>query len=244
MCVPSERILGVRVDCLDLDGALGEIERLIADRGPLRQVVTVNPEFVMLARRDETFGRVLERSELCLADGAGVVWALRRRGCKLRDRAAGSDLVPALAATCASRGWRPFFLGARPGVAAEAARRLTARHSGLQVAGVHSGSPRPEDDEESVDLINEARPDLLLVAYGHPRQELWIDRNRDRLRVPLAIGVGGSFDFIAGRARRAPRALRRIHLEWLWRLALEPWRLRRMSVLPLYAIAVLTARDR
>jgi N-acetylglucosaminyldiphosphoundecaprenol N-acetyl-beta-D-mannosaminyltransferase len=124
-------------------------------------------------------------------------------------------------------------------VAEAAARRLEASVPGLRVAGCHAGSPWPRDDEESLSRIRESEADLLLVAYGHPRQELWIDRNRDRLAVPVALGVGGAFDFLAGRRRRAPLLMRRAHLEWLWRLALEPWRARRMAVLPLYALAVL-----
>jgi N-acetylglucosaminyldiphosphoundecaprenol N-acetyl-beta-D-mannosaminyltransferase len=235
------RILGVRVDCLDMAGAVGAIGRMVEQGGPTRQVATVNPEFVMRARVDEQFRRVLEGAELCLADGIGVVWAMRRQGCPQYERVAGSDLVPQLAGLCARRGWRPFLLGSRPGVAADAARRLEADHPGLRVAGVHVGSPAPEDDEETLGLIRAARPDLVLVAYGAPQQELWIARNRASLGVPVAIGVGGTFDFLAGRIRRAPRWLRQAHLEWLWRLALQPARLRRMAVLPVYALAILRA---
>jgi N-acetylglucosaminyldiphosphoundecaprenol N-acetyl-beta-D-mannosaminyltransferase len=223
-------------------GALERVERLLEERGRTRLIATVNPEFVMRAQTDHSFRRVLERADLCLADGIGVVWAMRRQGCRDQQRVAGSDLVPGLARLCARRGWRPFLLGARPGVAAEAARRLQARVPGLQVAGCHAGSPDQESDDESLDQIERSGADLLLVAYGHPAQELWIDRNRERLRVPVAVGVGGAFDFLAGRVRRAPRLIREAHLEWLWRLAREPWRARRMAVLPAYALAVL--RDR
>jgi N-acetylglucosaminyldiphosphoundecaprenol N-acetyl-beta-D-mannosaminyltransferase len=233
------RILGVRVDCLDMASAVRAIERMVGDRGPMRLVATVNPEFVMRARVDDQFRSVLEGASLCLADGIGVVWAMRRQGCPQYERVPGSDLVPALARMCAERGWRPFLLGARPGVAGEAARRLEAAHPGLQVAGTHAGSPRPEDDEESLGLVAAARPDLLLVAYGAPDQELWIARNRGRLDVPVAIGVGGTFDYLAGRLPRAPVWMRRLHLEWLWRLAVQPARVRRMAVLPAYALAVL-----
>lgn len=237
-------VLGVRVDCVDTHGALAAIERLVEAGGPVSLVATVNPEFVMRARKDEEFKRVLGESALCIPDGIGVVWAMRRLGCRSQRRVAGSDLLPLVCELCAGRTWRPFFLGARPGVAAEAARRLQERVPGLEVGGVRSGSPGPEGDEESLRAIEEARPDVLFVAYGHPRQELWVDRNRARLRVPVAMGVGGSFDFAAGRARRAPVALQRLHLEWLWRLAAEPWRIRRMSVLPAYAVDVLRGVDR
>jgi N-acetylglucosaminyldiphosphoundecaprenol N-acetyl-beta-D-mannosaminyltransferase len=238
------RILGVRVDCVDMAGAVDAIERLVDQAGPTRLVATVNPEFVMRARADQRFGEVLEGAALCVADGIGVVWAMRRQGCPQYERVSGSDLVPRLAAACARRGWRPFLLGSRPGVAAEAARRLQADNPGLVVAGTHAGSPRPEDDEETLCRIAAASPDLLLVAYGAPHQELWIARNRHRLGVPVAMGVGGTLDFLAGRVRRAPAWMRRAHLEWLWRLLLQPARARRMAVLPLYALAVLRGMHR
>jgi N-acetylglucosaminyldiphosphoundecaprenol N-acetyl-beta-D-mannosaminyltransferase len=233
------RVLGVRVDCVGLDGAVAAIGSLIAERGPTRLVATVNPEFIMRARVDDQFRTALESAALCVADGIGVVWAMRRMGCPQYERVSGSDLVPVLARACAERGWRPFLLGARPGVAEEAAYRLEAGNPGLHVAGTHAGSPRPEDDDDTVRRVSAARPDVLLVAYGAPQQELWIARNRSRLDVPVAIGVGGTLDFLAGRVRRAPRFLRRAHLEWLWRLLLQPARARRMAVLPAYALAVL-----
>jgi N-acetylglucosaminyldiphosphoundecaprenol N-acetyl-beta-D-mannosaminyltransferase len=225
-----------------MTGALERIERFLEDGGRTRLIATVNPEFVMRAQSDQPFRRVLETADLCLADGIGVVWAMRRQGCRDQQRVAGSDLVPALANLCARRGWRLFLLGAQPGVADEAAARLQARVPGLQVAGCHAGSPGEEDDDDSLRRIERSGADLLLVAYGHPRQELWIDRNRERLSVPVAVGVGGAFDFLAGRVRRAPPLIRGAHLEWLWRLAQEPCRARRMAVLPTYALAVL--RDR
>jgi N-acetylglucosaminyldiphosphoundecaprenol N-acetyl-beta-D-mannosaminyltransferase len=238
------RILGVRVDCVDMAGAVDTVARLVEEGGPTRLVATVNPEIVMRARSDRRFGETLESAALCVADGIGVVWAMRRQGCPQYERVSGSDLVPRLAAVCATRGWRPFLLGSRPGVAEGAARRLEADHPGLEVAGAYSGSPRPEDDDEAMCRIAAARPDVLLVAYGAPHQELWIARNRNRLEVPVAIGVGGTLDFLSGRVRRAPAWMRRVHLEWLWRLALQPARARRMAVLPFYAWAVLRGVNR
>ncbi len=239
MHMRSARILGVRVDCIDMEAALDEIGRLAAARGGCRLVATVNPEFVMHARSNPEFRRVLEGAALCLADGAGVLWAARRQGCDLSRRVAGSDLVPRLAQRAARDGLRLFFLGAQPGVAAEAARRLTLLHPGLVVAGVHPGSPRPEDDAEALREIAGAAPDILLVAYGAPGQELWVARNQERLPVGVALGVGGALDYVAGRVRRAPGWVQRIHLEWLYRLARQPWRIRRMAVLPLYAYQVM-----
>ncbi|MGH7867421.1 MAG: WecB/TagA/CpsF family glycosyltransferase, partial [Candidatus Dormibacteraceae bacterium] len=180
-----------------------------------------------------------EAADLAVADGAGVVWALRRLGWPQRERVTGVDLVPELLVQCAAREEKVFLLGAEEGVAAEVGRRLQGSLPALRVVGAEAGSPAPEDDEQMVAMINQKRPDLLLVAYGHPKQELWINRNRHRLQVGEAIGVGGTFDVLAGRVRRAPRWFQRCQLEWLWRLLLEPWRARRMAVLPRFAVAVL-----
>jgi N-acetylglucosaminyldiphosphoundecaprenol N-acetyl-beta-D-mannosaminyltransferase len=236
--VSGHRVLGVRIDCLDMEAALDRIEAMIPEPRP-HMVATVNPEFVMRARADADFAAVLERADLCLADGWGVVWALRRQGCRLGEPVAGADLVPALARRCAARGHSLFLLGAREGVAEEAAHRLQAAAPGLNVVGTHAGSPRPEDDLRTAALVAAARPDLLLVAYGHPQQELWVARNAHRLEVPVAIGVGGALDYVARRVRRAPAWMRRAGLEWLFRLGRQPWRIRRMAVLPRYAIEVI-----
>ena len=236
------RVLGVRVDCVDMEAAVARIAALIEAGGPCRLVATVNPEFVMHARRDPEFAQILESAELAVIDGSGVLWAARRQGCELGEKVAGVDLVLRLARLCATRGWRPFLLGAQAGVAEAAAGRLAERFPGFQAAGAYAGEAGPAGDAEAVRRIQVARPDLLLVAYGHSRQERWIARNRDRLPVPVAIGVGGAFDFASGRIRRAPAWMRRLHLEWLFRLMLQPWRARRMAVLPKFALAVL--RDR
>lgn len=226
------------MDCIDMERALQVILQMVGG-GRCHLVATVNPEFVMRARRDTAFGQVLDSSDLCLADGWGVLWAARRRGCGLSDRVTGTDLVLRLASQGADAGLRIFLLGAAPGVAAETAARLTRANPGLVVAGTHDGSPAPSDDEQTLALVRAARPDILLVAYGAPRQELWIARLREQLPVSVAIGVGGAFDFIAGRVRRAPRWMQQAGLEWLFRLARQPWRIRRMSVLPVYALRVL-----
>jgi N-acetylglucosaminyldiphosphoundecaprenol N-acetyl-beta-D-mannosaminyltransferase len=200
----------------------------------------VNPEFVMRAGRDGDFAGVLESADLCLADGTGVVWAARRQGCQMGAPVTGVDIVPLLAAMCARRGFRLFLLGAAPGVAAELASRLRAEHPGLEVAA-HPGSPDPSADEEALKLIRAHRTQVLLVAYGAPKQEMWIDRTKERSGVAVAMGVGGAFDYLTGRVTRAPAWMRGAGLEWMHRLAQQPWRVRRMAVLPVYALKVLSA---
>ena len=233
----TARVLGVRVDCLDAQGALKRIEEMVDSGGP-HLVATVNPEFVMAAQRDHEFARVLDGAALCLADGVGVVWALRRRGCEVSGPVTGVDLIGPIAELCSRRSWNLFLLGAGPGVADELAGRLRTSHPGLSVAA-HAGSPAPKDDDETIRRVTGHRADVLLIAYGAPAQELWFDRLKDRLGVSVAVGVGGSFDYLTGRVARPPAWMRRARLEWLGRLVRQPWRARRMAVLPVYAIKVL-----
>jgi N-acetylglucosaminyldiphosphoundecaprenol N-acetyl-beta-D-mannosaminyltransferase len=236
-------VLGVRVDCVDMEGALARIEAFV-DGGGRHQVATVNPEFVMRAGEDLEFARVLASADLCLADGSGVVWAARRQGCALSRPVTGVDLIPPLAALCARRQFRLFLLGAAPGVADDLAQRLRAQNPGLHVAS-HSGSPEPFADAETLGLIATERPQVLLVAYGAPNQEMWIDRMGAGLSgVSVSIGVGGAFDYLTGRVPRAPLWMRRAGMEWLFRLARQPWRIRRMVALPAYAFRVLLASER
>ena len=221
-----------------MNAALARIEAFVDD-GRHHLVATVNPEFVMRARKHREFARVLESADLCLADGSGVVWAVRRQGCGLTAPVTGVDLIPPLAALCARRQFRLFLLGAAPGVADDLAGRLMQQHPGLDVSA-HAGSPDQASDAETLGRIEAERPHVLLVAYGAPKQELWIDRMGVRLEgVSVAMGVGGAFDYLTGRIPRAPLWMRRAGMEWLFRLVQQPWRIRRMAVLPAYALRVL-----
>jgi N-acetylglucosaminyldiphosphoundecaprenol N-acetyl-beta-D-mannosaminyltransferase len=202
-------------------------------------VCTINPEFMMIAQRDVNFFNILSRADLCVPDGVGLLWAAKYLGHPLPERVTGSDGVPIIAARAAEKGWRLFFLGAAPGVADQAAEILRARHPGLQIVGIYSGSPAPNEEDEIVARVNEAQADILFVAYGAPEQDKWIARNLPRLRVKMAMGVGGAFDFIAGVVPRAPLWIQRMGLEWLFRLYLQPWRFKRMLRLPLFVLAVL-----
>jgi N-acetylglucosaminyldiphosphoundecaprenol N-acetyl-beta-D-mannosaminyltransferase len=237
---PYVMILGVRVDRVSVAGALQILAQLAVDGRP-HQVVTVNPEFIMTAQRNARFREVINAADLALPDGIGVVWASRHLGRPATERVAGVDMVRALARFAAGHGMRPFLLGAGPGVAEAAAAALQAENPGLQIAGVYAGSPAPEEEAHIVGLIEAARPDFLFVAYGAPQQDVWIARNQGRLGVPIAMGVGGTLDFITGKSRRAPRWMQSLGLEWLHRLIMEPWRWRRMLALPLFAYRVLTS---
>jgi N-acetylglucosaminyldiphosphoundecaprenol N-acetyl-beta-D-mannosaminyltransferase len=208
------------------------------------QIVTVNAEFVMLARDYPDFGQVLRSAELATPDGAGVVWAMRRKGTDVLERVGGADLIWAVSELAAGLGHRVFLLGAAEGVATKAAARLRAAYPGLQVAGAYSGSPDTDQEGDIVDLIRRSRADILFVAFGAPRQDVWIARNLKATGASVAIGVGGSFDYVAGLARRAPRWMRRRGLDWFWRLLHQPWRWRRMLALPRFAWLVWRSQSR
>jgi N-acetylglucosaminyldiphosphoundecaprenol N-acetyl-beta-D-mannosaminyltransferase len=235
----SLTILGVPIHTVTMTETL-DIVRHFMHRPPLHQICTTNPEFVMTAQKDSVFARVLQEADLCIADGIGLVWASRWLGRPLPERVPGSELVYHLAQLAAAEGWRLFLLGAAPGVAETAASVFQAHYPTLTIAGTYAGSPDPAQNEAIVQRINDSRADLLFVAYGAPRQDKWIARNRQALKtVRVAIGVGGALDFVSGRAVRAPRWLQKLGLEWLHRLIREPWRWRRMLALPQFALKVL-----
>lgn len=228
-------VLGVRVHDVTEDEALAALTAFVHTGSPHR-VVTPNPEIIMAARRDAGYRSILNASDLAIPDGIGLLLAARLAGTPIRSHLRGADLVEALAARSAASGWRWFLLGAEPGVAAEAARRMAARQSGLEIAGAMAGSPDPADDLTIRRAIQAAAPvHVLLVAYGAPRQERWIARNQAAIDVPVQVGVGGAFNFLAGRSPRAPAWARRLELEWAYRLVSEPWRWRRQLALPVFA---------
>ena len=237
----AAHILGVRVDDVTLGESLAWADHAIADGAP-RQIATVNVEFIMAARRDDAFRRALAASALCVPDSVGVIWAAQMMGRPLRQRVPGVDLAQGLARLAAERGHGLYLLGAAPGVAEQAAVRLRQEHPALRMAGTYAGSPAEAEEAEIIARIRRAAPQILLVAYGAPKQELWIARNKDRLGVPVLMGVGGTLDYVAGVVKRAPVAWRKLGLEWLYRLYRQPWRWRRMLSLPHFAWLVLVAR--
>jgi N-acetylglucosaminyldiphosphoundecaprenol N-acetyl-beta-D-mannosaminyltransferase len=238
------RILGLPVDAITYDEWLNLIETWVVDGAFPRHVCTINPEFIIIAQGDPNFHNILSRASVCVPDGVGLLWAARHLGSPLPQRVTGSDGVPIIAERAAQKGWRLFFLGAAPGVAEQAAEVLRGKYPGVQIVGTYSGSPAQEEEGALVEMVNASRADILFVAYGAPEQDKWIARNLPRLRVRMAMGVGGAFDFIAGVLPRAPLWLRQLGLEWLFRLYLQPWRIRRMLRLPRFVLAVLLYREK
>jgi N-acetylglucosaminyldiphosphoundecaprenol N-acetyl-beta-D-mannosaminyltransferase len=225
-------VLGCPVDVVDMDGAVQALIRFVdehraGDAAP-SLVVTLNPEMVMRGRRDPKFRRAVESAALLVPDGIGIARALRRRGYPNAARVGGADLLAAYMPHAARLGHRLALAGARPGVAEEAARRLTARYPNLQVVATDAGAP----DAALARRLHDAHPDLVLAAFGAGLQELFLTRYLEAIDASVGIGVGGTIDYLSGRVRRAPVLLQRAGLEWAWRLGRQPSRLRRQSVLP------------
>lgn len=234
-------VLGVPVDNVTMDQAVEVVDRLVrAGAGGL--VVTPNPEMVMAARRDPELLAVLREADLAVPDGVGLVWASRLLGRPLAGRVAGYDLFLRLLELAARRDYRVYLLGGAPEVAAAAESRIRKTYGATTVVGFRHGYFTAGELPAVLDAIRAAGPHLVFVGMGSPRQERWMGRNRSALAKMVLMGVGGSFDVIAGRVARAPEGWQRANLEWLYRLVREPRRLRRQLVLPRFAAAVLLAR--
>lgn len=218
-------ILGTPVDILDMSQTLTRLEEFIQE-GHFHQVATANTDFLVNALGDRELLRILHNADLVVADGMPLVWASRVMGSPLPERVTGADLVPRLACLAAQKGYRIYMLGARPGVAQRAKAKLEADCPGVRIVGCVSPPPASiieMDGEALLSDIESASPDILLVAFGNPKQEKWIHLHRERLQnVPVCIGVGGTFDFIAGEVPRAPEVIRQSGFEWIHRLAHNP----------------------
>lgn len=218
---------GVPIDDVSMDEALRCIEEFIAEGG-IHQVATANVDYLVNASKDLEYQRSLCMCDIVLADGMPIVWASRLFGVPLRGRVAGADLVPLLVKLAGVKRYKLFLLGATPEVSAVAERRMQTLSPGVRIVGRLSPPVKPLeqfDDNLILGEIERADPDILLVAFGSPKQEKWIARNRRRLKVPVCIGVGASLDFLAGAVRRAPVWMQNAGLEWLFRLCGEPRRL-------------------
>ena len=234
------RILGVRVDEYTMDGALAKLSGILEEpqrQSRLAQVVTINPEGVMLAKEDPALRQIVEESPLVTADGSGILWAADKLKHPMPERVPGIDLLERLCAEAARKDWTVYLLGAKPGIADQAAVELSGRYPGLRIIGTENGYFR-DREEKVVSTIRAAQPDILFAALGMPFQEHWLYQHREELGCRVAVGVGGSFDVIAGTVKRAPKLWQRLRLEWLWRLLSDPKRWRRYLAIPRFMHAV------
>ena len=250
-------IAGVPINNLTYDGVLRHVDQFIKDDRKI-YIVTANPEMILNASRDEFFLDILSEAALITPDGTGVLWAanylstpLPKRSISryfqlykslfsilfypksiknpLKERVTGSDLFKEIINKSQDKKWRIFLLGASNGVAKNVISKFSKIYPKAKFVGYFAGSPHKKDEDEICEQINKVKPNILFVAYGSPQQELWIHHNLFKLNtVNVAMGVGGTFDFYAGKLKRAPKWMQKIGLEWLWRLTYEPKRIGRI----------------
>ena len=231
-------ILGVWVDMVNIPRAVDKIMQFFDDDG-LHKVYTPNSEIIMAAYKDDNFRDILNDAELLTADGIGVVYASKILGKPITERAAGYDILCEVLERINGTSRSVFLFGGKPGVAELAEEKLKERFPGIVIAGTRNGYFKPEEEEDIVSQINSSGAELLLVCLGAPKQELWINKYKDKLNVKVAMGVGGSLDVFAGTALRAPDFYCKHGLEWFYRLMKQPSRAGRMLALPKFGFTVL-----
>ncbi|WP_438348827.1 WecB/TagA/CpsF family glycosyltransferase [Paenibacillus sp. FA6] len=239
--VPTVPIFGIHVSKWGMDDTIQYLTEVITSRTP-HQVITANPIMIMTALKSATYMSVMKHAEFIVPDGTGVVWAARVGGEPVQERVAGYDLLHELMRTGENYRWRVYLLGSTAEVIKETASRLQQQYLGVEIVGYHDGFFGPEEDEVVVEQIRATTPDILFVARSADTQEPWIAKHKAQLAVPVMMGVGGSFDIISGKTKRAPMIFQKLRLEWLYRLLSEPTRYRRMLALPQFVVKVL--RDR
>jgi N-acetylglucosaminyldiphosphoundecaprenol N-acetyl-beta-D-mannosaminyltransferase len=230
---PSLRILGSRVDRLSLSDVLEAVRRFLTTSN-IHQIVTANTLMLLAAEHDSELARIIDRAALVVPESWGVAWASRRAGAPLSEFIPGIDLMQALCALARDERRRIYLLGAKPGVAEVAAQSLQTRFPGLALAGTHHGYFSTDEEPVVLEEIRQMAPDFLFVGLTVPGQEKWIAHHLSNLGVRVVMGVGGSFDVLSGRLRRAPSWMRRLGVEWTFRLLQEPWRWRRIAQLPVF----------
>lgn len=221
-------ICGIAMDNLYLSEAVSRIDAEVLASSP-KFVVTPNVDHIVQLQSDFDFKNIYNNARLVLADGMPIIWASHFLGTPLKERVTGADLAPELCALAHRKGYQLFFLGGRPDAARQAKERIEKRYPGIKPIAIYSPPFGFEQDEEEnkkiLKMIKESKPDILLVGLGAPKQEKWIYRNYKELGVPVSVGVGVTFEFMAGIVKRAPKWMQNAGLEWFWRLLMEPSRL-------------------
>ena len=230
-------ILGVKVDSVTMAQAVAQVEGYMDERKKVL-IATANAEMIMRATHDEELKNILNDAALVMPDGAGTVWAAHHLGYEMPERVAGYDLAQELMRIAPSKKQKVFFFGSAPGVAEKAKAKAEELYPGIEIVGTRDGYFKPEDEPAIIEEIKAAQPDLLLAALGVPKQEKWLNAHLKELGVPVAIGVGGTLDVMAGVMKRAPYWMQKAKLEWLFRGLLQPKRAGRLMALPKFVLKV------
>ncbi|WP_028828935.1 WecB/TagA/CpsF family glycosyltransferase [Proteocatella sphenisci] len=245
------RILGVRIDHVDMKGALKKATENIDPLKPF-VIVTPNSEIVVKANQEKELLKFIENAGMVVPDGIGLVIGSKLVKQPLKERVTGIDLMVELVKYASLNKKSVYFLGGKPGFADQAADKLKEQFPGLEVAGthhgyfkgIHTGAKGHSEEVSVIEDIKSKKPDMVFVAFGAPKQEYFIDAYKDVLGAGLLMGVGGSLDVISGNVKRAPQIYQKMGMEWAYRLAKEPWRIKRAGALPIFALNVLIKKDR
>ncbi len=235
---PQVEILGITVDVLTFSNALETIAAFLG-KNKSHVIVTADAAGIMIAQTNHEYRSVLLSADLVTPDSVGVLWAGRRAGAKFTERVSGVELVDALCKLSANNGHRIYFLGSSPGVAELAAEKLRLKHPGCNIVGTRHGFFPASDDELVAQEIAEAKPDILFVAMGIPRQEIFISKTKEIIGAKVNMGVGGSLDVFSGTVKRAPKLFQKLNLEWLWRTISNPKKIAKSKYLPQFFWRVL-----
>ena len=238
---PSVAILGLAVHNVTMQTALAAMDGFFLAGSP-HHVITADASMLVLAQEDTALHAIVSGADLVTPDSIGVLWAAKQGGQPLQERVSGVEIVEQLCRRSAETGYRLFFLGAGPGVAAQAAEKMRAKYPGTQIVGTRDGYFQPEETDALVAEIREARAEAVFVAMGIPKQEKWIAAHRESLGAAVLIGVGGTFDVLSGNVRRAPKVMQKARLEWLWRVLSNPRKISKVMLLPRFVRLVRRAR--
>ena len=238
LTVEKFSLLGIDITSSTMKDAVNILDQNIADNKQCH-VITANPEIVMMACKDDDFKDILQSAEFVFADGTGVVWAGRRKGFSVPERVTGFDLTQQLLKLADQKNYSVFFFGAADGVAQKALDNIAEKHQNINFSGCRHGFFCDADNDEIIDQINAAAPDILLVALGAPKQEKWVHENRKSLQAKVILCIGGSFDVMAGNISRAPAFIQKLGLEWLYRALKQPSRIGRLAAIPHFVLKVL-----
>lgn len=236
------RILGLPVDVVTMPESLDRIRGFLQGNKPCL-VITADASGLVQAQTDTDLRDLYLGADLITPDSIGVIWAAKRSGAQLAGRVSGVEIVEHLCRESADKGWRIYFLGAAPGVAELAAERIRLKYPGCNIVGVRHGFFPADDDMLVAAEVAEAKPDILLVAMGIPRQEKFIRKTEGVIGAKVGIGVGGTFDVFSGRTKRAPKLFQRLHLEWFWRVLLNPSKISKVKNLPTFVMMVLRSKS-
>ena len=236
-------ILGINVDKITLDEAVAQAQKMLVDGGAYN-VFTPNPEIMQLAQKDQELTEILNAADLLLPDGIGIILAARMLKKPMAGRVPGIDFASSLFAVAAKTGKKVFLFGAAPGISELAKINLEKKHPSLEVSGTRNGFFKEDEIDSIIDMINNSGADILLVCLGAPKQEKWIAKYRERLNPAICIGAGGALDVFSGKVNRAPRAMQKAGLEWLYRAIKSPSRIPRLAAIPKFLWKVARSKGR